>query len=119
MGKNRRVWAVTTSEDGKPQFHRFTNGPCPTCGLKECLPHAPHGPGQFYHVGTGRFLTLDEVEASQGNGSSQLEPGLPEGFRSLGAYERHLEREQGEQKRKNREYVRRHRERKRLARSRM
>ena len=119
MGKNKKMWAVTTSEDGKPRFHQFPNGPCATCGLDWCLPSHSHGPGLFYHVDLRRFLTFDEIEAIQGNGSNQLEPGLPEGFRSLKAYERHLEQRKEERKRKNREYVRRHRERKRLAGSRM
>ena len=119
MGRNKKMWAVTECEDGKPRFHRFTNGSCPTCGLRECLPDHPHGPGKFYHVDLRRFLTFDEIEANQGNGSTQLSPGLPKGFRSLDAYERELARQEEEQKRKNREYVRRHRERKRLGGSRM
>ena len=114
MGKNRRMWAVTTGKDEKPRFHPFTNGPCPTCGLGECLPDHPHGPGLFYHVDAGRFITLDEVEGNQGNGSNQLEPGLPKGFRSLGAYERHLEQKEEDRKKKTRERVQRHRERKRV-----
>ena len=96
-----------------------TIGPCATCGLAECLPDQPQGPGLFYHVDARRFISLDEVEANQENGSSHLSPGLPEGFRSLGAYERELEQKKEEKKRRNREYVRRHRERKRLAGSRM
>lgn len=114
MGKNRRMRAVTISKDGKPRFHRFTDGPCPTCGMKECLPGQSHGPDRFYHVGLGRFLTFDEIEVNRENGSSQLEPGLPEGFRSLGAYERHLEQKKEDQKRKVRARVQRHRKRKRL-----
>ena len=111
MGKSKN--AVAVSERGIPRFSRLSGEPCPTCGLRECLPGQSHGPDRFYHVGTGRFITLDEVEASQGNGSNQLEPGLPEGFRSLGAYERHLEQRNEERKSKNRERVRRFRERER------
>ena len=110
---------MTTSKDGKPRFHQFTNGPCATCGLKECLPSQSHGPDKFYHVDLRRFLTFAEIEANCGNGSVQLSPGLPKGVRSLGAYEREIEQREAERKRKNREYVRRHRERKRLAGSRM
>jgi len=96
-----------------------TIGPCPTCGLDWCLPDHPHGPEQFYHVEVQRFLTFDEIETNCGNGSNQLEPGLPKGVPSLMAYERELEQREEDRKSKNREYVRRHRERKRLAGSRM
>ena len=113
MGKNQRMWAVTTGKDKKPRFHRFNNGSCPTCGMKESLPGQPHGPDKFYHADLRRFLTFAEIETNQGNGSNQLEPGLPEGFRSLKAYERELEQKQEERKRKNRERVRRFRERER------
>ena len=106
--------AVITGEDNKPNFHRFTNGPCPACGLKECLPDHPHGPYKFFNVDILSFLTFDEIEANQGNGSNQLEPGLPEDFRSLGAYERHLEQKKEDRKRKVRDRVQRHRKRKRL-----
>ena len=88
--------------------------PCATCGLTECLPGQSHGPGLFYHVDARRFISLDEVEANQENGSSHLSPGLPEGFRSLGAYERELEQKEEDRKRKIRERVQRHRKRKRL-----
>lgn len=114
--RNQKMWAVTESENGKPQFHRFTNGPCPTCGLRACLPDHPHGPGKFYHVKTRRFITIEEVDT---NGGRLLGPGLPAGFHSLKEYEQGLERKREERRRKVREYVRRHRERKRLAGSRM
>ena len=114
MGKTKKMWVVTTGKDKKPRFHRFNNGSCPTCGLTECLPDHPHGPGKFYHADLRRFLTFDEIEANQANGSSHLSPGLPKGLRSLGAYERHLEQKEEDRKRKIRERVQRHRKRKRL-----
>ena len=117
MKKNgRRMWAVVTREDGKPEFHRFTNGPCPICGLKECLPDQSHGPGQFFHADLRRFVTLDEAAARMGDGD-RLEPRLPEGFRSVKAYERDLQKKQEERRRKTKDRVRRHRQRKRLGRS--
>ena len=117
MKKNgRRIWAVVTREDGKPEFHRFANVPCPTCGLKECLPDQPHGLGQIYHVDLRRFITLDEAAARRGDGD-RLEPRLPEGYQSMKAYERELARKAEEKKRKTRERVRRCRQRKRLEKS--
>ena len=89
------------------------NGTCPTCELQECLPDQPHGPGRFYHVGIGRFVTLEEVDTNGGNGRP-LEPRLPKGYRSLKTYERGQEERNEERKRKTRERVRRHRKRKRL-----
>lgn len=117
-GKNKKMWAVTNGGDGKPQFHRVGNGPCSTCGLKECLPDQPHGSGQFYHADLCRFVSLDEV-AVRGSNGDRLEPRLPEGFRSVKAYERELEQKREEQKRKTRERVRRYRQRKRLEKSEM
>ena len=112
MGKSKN--AVAVSESGIPAFSRLNGEPCGSCGLEICLPDHPHGPGLFYHVGLGRFLTFDEIEVHRENGSSQLEPGLPEDFRSLGAYERHLEQKKEDRKRKVRDRVQRHRKRKRL-----
>lgn len=111
MGKSKK--AVAVSESGIPAFSRLNGEPCGSCGLDWCLPDHPHGSARFYHADLQRFLTFAEIEANCGNGSSQLEPGLPEGFRSLGAYERHLEQRKEERKRKNRERVRRFRERER------
>jgi len=114
MGTGKKMWAVTKCEDEKPIFHRFNNGPCATCGLGQCLPDHPHGPGQFYHVELQRFLTFDEIEVNQGNGGNRLTPGLPKGVRSLRAYERELAQKEEKRKRKVRERVQRHRKRKRL-----
>ncbi|MDA2931836.1 hypothetical protein MYX19_01575 [Nitrospinae bacterium AH-259-F20] len=99
---------------GPEQLHRINEEPCGVCGLDRCLPSHPHPRGTVYHVDMVRFVALDEVGANRGNGSHRLEPGLPEGFRSLKAYERELEDRQEEKRRKVRERVRRHRERRRL-----
>jgi len=114
MGKNRRMWAVTTSEDNKPRFHRFNNGPCPTCGLKECLPDQIHPAGMVYHVGAGRFLSWLEVEALNGANEQGLALSkMPTDRKALAEHEDEIRARQEERRRKTKERNRRYRREKR------
>ena len=114
MSKNKTMWAVTDREDGEPRFHRFTNGPCATCGLQQCLPDQPHGPGRFYHIGTGRFLSWLEVEAlNEINGQGSDLSTMPTDSKTLAEYETGIKARQEERRRKTRERNRRYYQKKR------
>ena len=72
MTKNKTMWAVSKTENGRPLFHRLNGEPCEVCSLDRCLPSHPHPGGMIYHVEAERFLSWPQIDTLNGKGKPSI-----------------------------------------------